>query len=516
MRPSGRQKTHIRVDDRVDYAAIVSTINEGVIIMQEGKIVFANPAFSRLTGKDIPEVIGIAFVDLVSSSHQNVVMEFANAVGQEGDEQNEIEFQLDGTPGKLVAIKMGSIRYGQQNALFGRLIDITESRKKTLETQRLHIRLRSILDSMHHVVLSFSFNEATDEAKVKDAAFYDAHLVEMNPAAEALYGVPREEFLEKKRSVFDFVHEEDKKKVLRHYHNMHKNGSGELTYRVTRSDHEVRWVQDYGKVEYQKNKRLRRVNRIIEDITVKKKALDELNTNEEKYRRIFEISKDMIYIVGHDGSFIDINPAGLKLLGLGSKVEAGLRNIKEFYVDPRSSDDLLKELMEKGEASDNRVMLWKSRGEIIEVDLNAIAKKDGSGKMVSYQGIVTNITEALRKRELESIAQLAGCFADDLSSPLNAIMFDLGVTEDILAELKENVAKAPDGEKTLTMTETEKKIVFHIDELIDFNKSARTACEDIAARLKEIREEYWRLSTVPDGTGGSIYERQSKRTPKKE
>lgn len=39
-------------------------------------------------------------------------------------------------------------------------------------------------------------------------------LVEMNPAAETLYGVPREEFLGKKRSIFDFAHEEDKKKAL--------------------------------------------------------------------------------------------------------------------------------------------------------------------------------------------------------------------------------------------------------------------------------------------------------------
>lgn len=49
-------------------------------------------------------------VDLVSSSHKNVVMEIVNAVGQEGEEQSEIEFILDSTPGKLVAMKMGSIR----------------------------------------------------------------------------------------------------------------------------------------------------------------------------------------------------------------------------------------------------------------------------------------------------------------------------------------------------------------------------------------------------------------------
>lgn len=42
-------------------------------------------------------------------------MEFVDAIGQEGGEQNKIEFILDGTPGKLVAMKMGSIGYGQRN-----------------------------------------------------------------------------------------------------------------------------------------------------------------------------------------------------------------------------------------------------------------------------------------------------------------------------------------------------------------------------------------------------------------
>jgi len=503
-------------DDRVDYITIVATIDEGVIVLQEGQIVFANPAFCQLTGRDISDLTGISFIDLVCLSHKSRVKEYVNAIGQADGGQTNIEFQMDGASGTLMSMKMGEIRYGQGNAILGRLIDITTSRKKTLETQRLHIRLRSILDSIHHAVLSFSFDEAANKAKVKDAAFYAAHLVEMNPAAETLFGLSRDAFLEKKKSIFDFVHDKDKEKVLRHYRNLHKKGFGALTYRIVRSDRVVRWVFDYGKVEYQEKKRVRRVNRIIEDITAKKKILDELKANEKKYRRIFERSKDMIYIVDREGNFIDINPAGMELLGIGSKEEATLRNIKEFYADPQANDMLLKELTEKGESSGNRVMLWKSKGEIIGVDLNAIAKKNAGGKMVSYQGIVTNITEALRQKELESIAQLAGCFADDLASPLNTIMINLGATAEELADLVAIAAKDLNEEKTVDMAKTEKAMQHHFEELIDFNHSAMAACREIAARLKEIREEYWRLSKVPDGTGGSIYERQGKRAPKTE
>lgn len=512
MRNDNKQAKHIRGADGIDYEAIVAAINEGVVIVQDGNIVFANSAFSQLTGRSMPEVIGASFADFVSSSDTQDVMESINNIKNRRGRENRVEFHLRAKPRKpvLVDMKMGVIRYAGRNAILGWLSDITERREKTLETQRLHRRLRSILDSMHYVVVSFSFDEKADKVKARDAAFYDRHLVEINPAAEALYGVRKEEFLSKKRSIFDFVHEEDLKKVLYHYQNLHKQGVGDLTYRIARSDNEVRWVLDYGKAEYREKKRVRRVNRFIEDITTEKKAFEELKVKEEKYRRIFERSKDMIYILKPDGSFIDINPAGVKLLGLDNKEEAVLRNIREFHVDPRVNDALVRELVEKGEASYGRAMLRSNKGEILEVDLNAIARRDGSGKMVSYQGIVTNITEALRQQELESIGQLAGCFADDLASPLNVIMLNLGITEEVLADLKKNLDQCTEVHKAPNMDDVVKKIYHHFEEIIDFKNAAMTACKEIGTRLKEIREEYWRLKKVPDGTGGIIYERQSK------
>jgi PAS domain S-box-containing protein len=407
----------IRVDDQIDYKALVSVINEAVVIMRGEEILFVNPAFVRLIEKDLPEIMGSSFLDFVSVSHAREVIGFIDSIGEGRGKDDRIEFQLDTEPGKIVEMKVSVLTVSGKQAIVGALSDLTEMRKKTLETQKLHSRLRSIIDSMRHVVLSFTYRQEDDQVAVKDAAFYDKHLVEINPASEALYGVPRQDFLSKQRSVFDFVHEKDKGRVLNHYNNLYEEGIGELTYRVVGPNREIRWVLDYGRVEYLEKGKVRRVNHIIEDITTEKKALDELKVNEEKYRRIFERSKDMIYILKPDGSFIDINPAGLELLGLGSMEEAALRNMKEFHVNPGVRDALIREMMERGEASRSRLMLRNTRGETIEVDLNVIARRDDSGNIVSYQGIVHNVTEAVRQKELESIGMLAGCFADDLASP---------------------------------------------------------------------------------------------------
>ena len=497
-------------EGRVDYRAVVSVINEGVIIMQEGGIVFVNPAFTRMIGKDMSEIMGRSLMEFVSATHKKEVGECIESIGRRCGPEDRIEFQLETAPMKIVDMKVSLISVGGKEAILGALSDITERRKKTAETQRLHRRLRSIIDSMRHVVLSFSYNEEADQAVVRDAAFYDKYLVEINPAAEALYGVPRESFINKKRSVFDFVHEKDKERVLSHYNNLYEEGIGELTYRVIGPNNEVRWVLDYGRVEYLKRGRVRRVNHIIEDITTEKKALDELRINEDKYRKIFERSQDMIYILKPDGSFIDINPAGLELLGLASKEEAVLRNMNEFHVNPSVRDALIKEMTEKGEATRSRVMLRNTRGGTIEVDLNVIARRDESGKVISYQGIVHNITEAVRQKELESIGMLAGCFADDLASPLSVTMMGISATGHFLADLKMDIDRLSDTEKDGNPGEIVEGIRYYFDEIVNFNNEAMKACNDIKARLDEIRGQYWKLRKVSDGAGGMIYERESK------
>ena len=59
-------------------------------------------------------------------------------------------------------------------------------------------------------------------------------------------------------------------------------------------------------------------NHMVQALKQSKEALREA---EEKYRRIFEDSKDMGYISGSDGRLVDVNRAGVDLFGYESKEE---------------------------------------------------------------------------------------------------------------------------------------------------------------------------------------------------
>jgi PAS domain S-box-containing protein len=365
---------------------------------------------------------------------------------------------------------------------------------------------------MRDLVLSFSYLDDFDRNRIDDFQFFDDHLVEINSSALSFYEVPASYILHKKISVFDFIHTLDTKKVLAHYIDLFEKGSSEITYRIVTQRGQVKWVLDYGRVEYMKSGRVRRVNHIIEDITEKKQAMDELRASEEKFRRIFELSQDMIYILTPDGRFLDINPSGIRLLGLGSIEEARRKNISDFTVDPEAGRTLVRELREKGETTKYRMLIQNLNGEKIEIGLNAIALRDNTGKPVSYQGIAHNLTEAIRQKELEATSQLAGCFADDLASPLNVILIGVDTFKTCLQDIETIIDPlSRDGIAALDLEKIKKQIRFEISETDFFLDATTTAVEDVKQRLKEIRDLYWRLKKVSDGHGGVIYQRATRK-----
>lgn len=388
--------------------------------------------------------------------------------------------------------------------------DITERRKEKLKIQRLHARLRSILDHMRELVLSFSYLEEFDKNTIEDFSFFDEHLVEINSSAMPFYEVPASYILNGKISVFSFIHDLDKDKVLSNYISLFEKGFSEITYRIVTQRGQIKWVLDYGRVEYMKTGRVRRVNHIIEDITEKKRALDELQASEQKYRRIFELSKDMIYIFKPNGQIIDINPAGVKLLGLDSKEETIQKNITDFYVDPQARNSLIKEILEKGMATKYRMLFQNVIGEKFEIGLNVIAQRDDTGKVVSYQGIAHNITEAIRQKEMEAIIQLAGCFADDLASPLSVIIVGVQTVKTLLPDVEKLTVKISNLEITTGLEDNINEIKSQFLDINYFLDDVMSAVEDVKQRLIEIRDQYWNLKKVSDGSGGMIYQRGTK------
>lgn len=135
-------------------------------------------------------------------------------------------------------------------------------------------------------------------------------------------------------------------------------------------------------------------NRMMEELSIYSKSLKE---SEEKYRGIFDESMDAIYISTHEGKFIDINNAGLKLFGY-SRDEIFKINLEEIYEKKEDREKFKREIAKKGFLKNYEVRLKRKDGKIIDCLISAIKiEKDNK---IYYQGIIKDITELKEARRM--------------------------------------------------------------------------------------------------------------------
>jgi PAS domain S-box-containing protein len=141
-------------------------------------------------------------------------------------------------------------------------------------------------------------------------------------------------------------------------------------------------------------------NQMIQDLKQSQEALKEA---EEKYRRIFEKSKDMVFITSVDGKFIDVNLAGVEILGYQNKEELLKIFVKDTYFNPEDREKFIHSIANQGFAKDFETKLKRKDGTLIDVLITANVRKDEEGRIIGYEGIVKNIS--LRKRIEEELLQ---------------------------------------------------------------------------------------------------------------
>jgi PAS domain S-box-containing protein len=461
----------------IDYQGIVKHINDGVVIIVEGKIVFANDAFCSMTQKDPAFVLNSDFSNYVRQTDQEKVMPYLRERLFAHTLPDSIEFVMPGAhhESAIIEMKVSVISCAGSPAILAALTDITERRKIRLDLNRVKERLESILHSMNEVVVSFSVQA-------------DYAITSINPAAEALYGVPLREFTSGEKHTVDFVHPDDVDKVNRFYLGLPDAEFDQAEYRIISSNGEVKWVLDEGHVVFTKTGNIRRIDHVIRDITEGKKAADALRQSEEKYRDFFSSTSDMAFILTPGGHFMDINEAGVKLLGFKDKEEALKSNVEDFYLDISERTALLDELYGQGRVVGKHVKFRDLSGEAIEVAVTARVKTDESGKLLYHEGIIHNITKALEDQRNRVLRNAAGGLCHYLNTHLMQLLSSQdAVSEDIelLADLIANLADGASPKDTAALMNQA------IVEARHFAKSAKKAYEKISEVTRAFNKAFY-------------------------
>jgi diguanylate cyclase (GGDEF)-like protein/PAS domain S-box-containing protein len=140
---------------------------------------------------------------------------------------------------------------------------------------------------------------------------------------------------------------------------------------------------------------------IIHDITDRNRADEELRKSEDRYRTLFDNMMDGIYRSTHEGRFVDVNPAMVKMFGYASREEMLAVDIKkDLYFAPEERGS---HVLDTGQEETEVYRMRRKDGSEIWVEDHGHYIHDEQGNILYHEGMLRDVT--LRKHSEEELRQ---------------------------------------------------------------------------------------------------------------
>lgn len=256
---------------------------------------------------------------------------------------------------------------------------VLSSGEDVTENRRAEQALRDSEEKFHAV-----FEQSVDAMFINSL---DGSSLDANPAWLDLFGYSREE-LPGIRVLDIYVNPQEREDFLRH---VTQAGFVDDETALRKKDGTVIYCQRTIVARKDVEGNVVAYQGIIRDVTERRRADLALRESEDKFRELFEQSRDAIHITDVDGSTVEANKAGLDLFGYSGDEMPGL-HATSMYADPKDRDDFLHKIAEAGFVEEE-VRLRRKDGTVMDCQRTVVARKDEQGNVVAFQSILRDITE---------------------------------------------------------------------------------------------------------------------------
>jgi PAS domain S-box-containing protein len=334
---------------------------------------FASDAYCRDHGRSKKEVVGSPMATIWGEANFNKYIKkhidqcFAGNVVRY---ENWLEFPGEEPRFYRVSYSPYFNSAGQVTHAVVASQDITDLKTEEEALMKSEPAFRRILKNMHYGVFTFDT---------------EGRFTFVNDVLIKRSGYPRKWYAGK--NLFDVVRPQEREMVRQHFEATVR-GEHVPPYRFP-----FRKATDDAAWAYISTTPLREVGRIVGvlgiilDVTKQTKAEQALRESEEKYRRLFEDSRDAIFITDAGGKLTEVNPAFLKLLGY-TKEEAQELHAIDTYVNREDCKTYVETIKEQGFVDFLEVKLKKKQGAVMNCLLNGTPFRTDDGAILGYQGII--------------------------------------------------------------------------------------------------------------------------------
>ncbi|MFW6055828.1 MAG: PAS domain S-box protein, partial [Chloroflexota bacterium] len=305
----------------------------------------------------------------------------------------------------------------------GRVADVVRYRKKDgtpFECQRILVARRNQSGAVvgvqgvnRDVTAQLQAERALQESEEKFRALFEQSLdaiyinspdgrhIDVNQAWLDMFGYSRED-LETFRPVDLYANPADRQAFLQRIEASkyvddevwfkRKDGTPVLCHRmvVARRDENGRIVVFQG---------------VMRDVTEQRRGEEALRRSEEEYRRLFEQSRDAIYLIAADGRITNANGTATEMFGY-TRQELLSMNVQSLYAEPSIRTDVIREALERGGLQDYELAFKRKDGDIRECVVTTTVLRDAGGDFVGFQTVIRDVTGQKRaERRVREYAQ---------------------------------------------------------------------------------------------------------------
>jgi PAS domain S-box-containing protein len=258
----------------------------------------------------------------------------------------------------------------------------------------------------------------------------------------------------------DAIVPEDRATVLAVMEIQRRGKPSVVQYRIVRPDGSRRWILSHSYPVFDDHGRHHRTVGIAADITERKEAEEALRQSEHKYRQLFDMESDGLFLIDNEtGNIVEVNAAGQALYGYSRDELLSMKNT-DLSAEPEATREAT--LSHKCEIPiryhrrrDGTVFPVEITARHFELggrDVHAAAIRDISFRVKTEEEKRKLQAELLHAQKMEAVGTLAGGIAHDFNNLLQAVQGyaellliktnpdDAGVTE-----LKEIVRAAQKG-----------------------------------------------------------------------
>lgn len=472
-----RKKIEIEIKENEEkYSKLVESGNDGILVIDNNMIVFANRKMSKLSGYSLNEVIGKSYEKYIHPDDRKQTLKIHRDRMNGKKVPRIYDSSILTKNGKKICIEINAsiLQFKGKRASLVFVRDIDQRNIEEAKFNKAKETAEKYLNTAGSIIVALDNNgkiTLLNKEGYKTVGYKEGSLIGKNWIK--LF-IPKE-----KISLITKVHKANvskKSQFVKEFENDIINKKGEIR---TIHWHNSLIKNDNGKIIGTLSSGI--------DITDRKKSELLLMESQEKYKDLFYNAPVAFHSFGPDKKFININNVELDLLGYKKEELIGKKTWKDLILsnEYKKFNNHWKKLLEGKEIKNLEYTIVRKDGEKREVVLFGSPRYDANGKFVNTRGAIFDITRrkaierslAIQKEnaqkyllKLEESNQLKNVFISIASHQLRTPLGIMRWSIEMIMNDQLNKFSPKSGERLKSIYENNIRLISLLEDLLNIGR----------------------------------------------